>query len=427
MNLVSNIGFLLMTAARSLRHHALSSAVTIVSAALAAGLVVSVFCIQSQTEIAFKGGALGFDAVLGARGSREQLVFNAVFHMDVSPGNITWEMYEQIKARPGIKTAIPYAVGDNYRGYRIIGTTQAIFEGFEYVRGKPFAFEPGGRAFDERYAEAVVGSFVAQKLGLKVGDKITPYHGMTFAERARHQREFVIVGIMKPTNTPVDRVVYLPIEGVFRLGGEAGVHVLRGTGESYVAREGVPIPDEHKEVSAVLLEYASPAVGFQLDQFINRQGRVATLAPIGPVVTAIFEKIGWMHTVLTFIAYMIVAVAGGGILASIYNSINERRREFAILRALGARKRMVFSSIVVEACSIALVGAVLGYAVYLAILGVVAYYVRKETGIVLTLFYWHPSLFWTPIGMAAVGALAGVIPAVKAYATDVATNLAPAS
>ena len=118
---------------RSLRQHALSTFITVMSTALASGLVMAVFAVSQQSRAAFAGGPVGFDAVLGARGSALQLVLNTVFHLETSPGNLPWSLYEEMKADGRVKLAIPYAVGDNYRGYRIVGTTEEIFTEFEYT------------------------------------------------------------------------------------------------------------------------------------------------------------------------------------------------------------------------------------------------------------------------------------------------------
>ena len=420
----SRLGGLLLIVRRSLRQHALSTVVTVLSTGLATGLVVAVFSINAQTYEAFTGGATGFDAVLGARGSQLQLVLNAVFHLETSPGNIPWEMYQAIKRDPRVALAIPYAVGDNYRGFRIVGTTEEIFSGLEDAQGRHLQFQPGGHPFDPEKHEAVIGSFAAQRARLSVGSTFHPYHGVVFNENMRHADEYTVVGVLKPTNTPADRVVWIPIDGIYRMSG----HVLRGTGEMYQPTPGEAIPDASKEVSAVMLKLKNPQMGFLLDQTVNKQGRVATLAwPIGAVMADLFDKMGWVHKILALVAYLVVLVAAGSILASIYNSINERRREFAILRALGARRRTIFSAIVLEATSIALLGTVFGFAVYFVILGAAAVIVRAQTGVVLSAAYMHPALLLAPLGMVAMGALAGIVPAIKAYSTDVATNLVPNS
>jgi putative ABC transport system permease protein len=204
--------------------------------------------------------------------------------------------------------------------------------------------------------------------------------------------------------------------------------VLRGTGRPFHAEEGQPIPEESREVSAVMLKLKDPQAGLYLDQAVNRQGTRATLAwPIGRVMADLFEKLGWMTRILEMVAYLVVVVAAGTILASLYNTMNERRREFAILRLLGARKRTVFSAIVFEAVTITVLGTLAGYGVYVAILWAAYVIVRAQTGVVLEVFRLDPVLLLTPIGMLALGALAGMIPAVKAYRTDVVSNLAPSS
>jgi putative ABC transport system permease protein len=417
---------------RSLRQHALSSFVTIVSVGLAAGLTMSVFAINAQTYDAFTGGKVGFDAVLGARGSQLQLVLNTVFHLETSPGNIPWSLYKEIAERPSVTLAIPYAVGDNYQGYRIVGTTSEMFTKFTYREGEGFVIKGGGRVFDETKKEAVLGNYVAEKLGLTVGSTFNPYHGLQFdtslgpdgKPRGQHRDQYTVVGVMEPTNGPSDRVLWIPIEGIYRMSG----HILRGSGTIFRPTPDGAVPEEHREVSAVMLKLRNPQAGFLLGNEINNQGKVATLAwPIARVMAELFDRIGWVSRILTMVAYLIVVVAAGSILASIYNTMNERRREFAILRALGARRATVFSAIVLEASTITTLGALLGFLIYGGILAAAFVIVRAQTGVVLDAFKFDHALWMTPVGMVLLGALAGLVPAFKAYRTDVASNLTPLS
>jgi putative ABC transport system permease protein len=261
---------------------------------------------------------------------------------------------------------------------------------------------------------------VATKLGIKIGDVMTPYHGLQYSESQKHNDQFRVVGILKPTNSPSDRVVWIPIEGIYHMSG----HVLRGTGQIYQPQEGQEIPEESKEVSAVMLKFRNAQTGFILDQQINRQGKVATLAwPIAKVMAELFDRIGWVNRILALVAYLVVVVAAGSILASIYNTMNERRREFAILRALGARRATVFSAIVLEATTITFLGAIVGFGVYAAIFTAAFFVIREQTGVVLDVLRFDPALWATPLAMVVIGALAGLVPAFKAYGTDVASNL----
>jgi putative ABC transport system permease protein len=424
MSPLKRLSGLMLIVKRSLAQHALSTTITLISVALASGLVMAVFCVNDQTYDAFTGGPVGFDAVMGARGSQLQLVLNTVFHLETSPGNMPWELYTTIRKDPRVSLAIPYAVGDNYRGFRIVGTTEEMFTKFEYQQGRKLAPGPGGRPFDAMRREAVIGSTVSQKTGLVPGSKFNPYHGLVYDESKRHEEEYIVVGVTEVSNSPSDRVVWIPIEGIFRMEG----HVLRGTGKEYHAEAGQAIEDKHREVSAVMLKFKSPQSGFAFNQMINQQGKAATLAwPIGTVMAELFDKIGWVNKILGLVAYLVVVVAAGSILASIYNTMNERRREFAILRALGARRRTVFSAIVLESTTIATLGSLLGYLVYGAIVVAASIVVKQQTGVVIDPLKYHPALVLTLVGMVVVGAAAGVVPAFKAYATDVASNLVSTS
>jgi putative ABC transport system permease protein len=407
---------------RSLRQHFLSTCVTAFSVALACGLLMSVFAIQTQTYEAMTAGATRFDAVLGARGSQLQLVLNAVFHLDVSPGNIPYRLYTTMKNDPRVAKAIPYVVGDNYHGFRIVGTTPELFT--YKAAGRDFELEQGGRFFAPQQREAVVGSFAAAKAGLKIGSVFNAYHGIVFNEKMKHDEQFTVVGILKPTNTPADRAIWTPLESFYRLSG----HMLRGTDVNYVAQEGQEIPEEHKEVSAVMVKFKSPQTGMAFDQTINRQGKVATLAwPIEKVMADFLNKIGWFHKILSVLAYVIALTAAGAILAGIYNSMNERRREFAILRALGARRTALFAVIVLESAAIAAIGTAVGFVIYAIVLSTASLIIRTGTGVVIEVFRFHPVFVWAPMGIILLGTLAGIIPAIKAYQNDVAENLAPVS
>lgn len=424
MTLRGLAGALSLIVRRNLAQHALSTTITALASALGCGLVIAVVGVREQAHDAFVGGPVGFDAVLGARGSQLQLVLNTVFHLETSPGNIPWSMYESIRKDPQVELAIPYAVGDNYQSWRIVGTTPEMFTRFEYRKGRRFQTRPGGRFFDPALREAVVGSLVAQRTDLQVGTTFYPSHGVASGDADRHAEDYVVVGVMEPTNSPSDRVIWIPIEGVFRMGG----HVLHGEGEEYHPKPGEPIPEEAREVSAVMLKLRTPMAGFRLDQAINRQGTEATFAwPIGKSLSELFEKLGWMDRVLALVAWLVMGVAAASILAALYNAMNERRRDFAILRALGAKRRVVFSAIVLESTAIAALGAAGGVGLSFGLMAGAARIVRTQTGVVLDVFAFHPALALAPAAMIALGALAGIVPAVKAYRTPVAENLVPQS
>lgn len=396
---------------KSLRQHALSTTVTAFATALATGLLLSVWVVKDQARIAFTGMTSGVDAVLGARGSKLQLVLNSLFHVDVSPGNLHWDDYEEIAGHPAVALALPLAVGDNYRGFRIVGTIPEGFARLEYAPGRKFTVRSPGRLFDPTLREAVVGSFAAARLGLKRGDVFQPHHGLSYGESShQHEEEYLVVGILEPSNTPADRVIWIPVEGLQKMGGHD--------------------PAAATDVSAVLLKFKADnaLTARQLDSLYNKEGTRLTFAwPIAQVVAQLFDRLVWLDRVLALIAYLVVMIAAGSILASIYNSMSERRREIAILRALGARRRTIFGAVVLESAGIAAIGAVLGFLVYALVLAAASAILRTQTGVVLDPLAWHPVLALAPAGIVLLGALTGIVPALKAYRTEVADHLTPHS
>ncbi|HWL17721.1 MAG TPA: FtsX-like permease family protein, partial [Opitutus sp.] len=339
-----------------------------------------------------------------------QLVLNAIFHLEDSPGNISAADVETVLKNPNIEFGLPIAVGDNYQGYRLVGTTTELFERVEFAPGRRYRVAEPGRPFAMGEKEAVAGSFAAQQLGLAPGGTFHPFHGLIYDETKQHAETFVVTGVLEPTGTPADRVIWIPLEGLQRMSG----HDARAA----------------TDVSALLirLKQSNPMAGFQLDMLYNKRGNKFTFAwPLGAILGKLFDKIAWFDRILAFVSYLVVVVASASILASIYNSMNERRREIAILRALGAGRLTVFGAIVVESAAIAALGMAMAFAIYAAVVGAASEIIRAQTGVVIDPFALHPVMLVAPTGIVALAALCGVFPAIKAYRTDVAGGIAPTS
>lgn len=399
---------LLLIVRKSLRQHLVSTVISVIAIALAGGLLMAVWVVKEESSRTFTGVTGGFDAVLGPRSSKLQLVLNSIFHLEESPGNLSAKDVEAIMANPNVELALPIAVGDNYKTWRLVGTTPDLFERVEYAPGHRFRIQPSGRPFKVDQHEAVVGSFAAEQLGLKVGDTFHPFHGLIFDEAQQHSETYEVVGVFAPSNTPADRVIWIPLEGLQQMTGHNAKFAT--------------------DVSAVLLKLRDPAAGFQMDMMYNKRGVRHTFAwPIGATLAKLFDRIAWVDRVLSLVSYLVVVVATASILASIYNSLNERRREIAILRAIGARRSTVFAAIVLEAAAIAALGMLLAYGVYAAISGVASSVIRAQTGVVIDALGFHAVMVVAPLAIIGLAAVMGVIPALKAYRADVATGLAPAS
>jgi putative ABC transport system permease protein len=244
------------------------------------------------------------------------------------------------------------------------------------------------------------------QLGWRVGDTFQPYHGLAFDPATQHEEVYTVVGRLAPTNTPSDRVIWIPLDGVQTMEGHD------------------PRLSDH--VSAVLLKFRAPTAGMMLDVAINRRDTRMTLAfPIGAVVADLFNRMAWAERVLGVVAWLVAVVAAGSVLAGVQASLAARRRDLAILRALGARRRTVAGLIVAEAGAIGLVGAVAAVGVHAGLMAGAAAVVRAQTGVVIGLEMGAAGVALAAAGMVGLAVLGGVVPALAAYRTPVAEHLNP--
>ncbi len=395
---------------RGLRQHLFSSILAALLVAFATGGFVTVWTVRRETQRAFAGSVGTFDAVLGARGSPLQLVLAALFHLEAPPGLVDGTEVERLRRHPAVAAAYPLAVGDNYQGWRVVGAERALLESARWLGGRPPRLVSGGRQFDPEKAEAVVGSQAARRLGLAPGACIHPNHGLDHSEEGDHEEHFEVVGVLEPTGTPLDRVIWIPLSAVQHMEGHAA--------------------SAADSVSAVLLEFRPEmrALGFQLDREYNREGQRHTLAwPVAAVLTGLFERFQWFDRVLACGAGLAAVMAALCVLVALHGSMSARRRDWAILRALGAPRGTLLRTVLGEAVAIGCVGGLGGLLLHASAARLVAWLLREQTGVLLELPRWDPVLVWAPMAMVALCLLAGGLPAWRACATPVAENLAPVS
>ena len=406
MKLNSKIGLIFFLASKGFRQHFFGSLVAAFSIALAGGLFLGTMKIQKQTQISFANASGGFDAVLGARGSKLQLILNALFHLDASPGNLPWEQYELIKKTPGVEEAYPIAVGDNYLGYRLVGTDPELFFEHEWKKGEKYKLRRG-RVFSEMAKEALVGSFVADKLNLKIGDKFQPYHGLNFKEDTQHEDVYVVVGLLEATGTPSDKVIWVPIKGI---------QLMEGHDQEMA-----------QSVSAVLLSLKG-ATGFNLEIRYNRQGNQATFAwPVAATLASFFDKMNWFRGVLEVIAYVIAAVGILMVASTMHASLNMRKRDFAIMRSLGSGRLILTGVIFGHSLIISVLGA-LGSLLIMQGIGLITQgIIVKETGVLLEGMNLQLQDLWVIMAIIFSGLVGGLGAAVNAYRSELVDLLQPIS
>lgn len=451
-------------ALRNLSYRRLASFLTALSMALGVALVVLVLTISGVIEKSLERTSnVGYNLIIGAKGSPLQLVFNTVFFLSKPVENIPYSYYMEYLPEDGRQKelariggmlkeperaglysflmrggfAIPLCMGDYVNEFRCIATTPAYFELLKHgdANDQDYRFAAGRNFVDfseeNGYFEAVVGAEVARQMGLKIGDEVNASHGAESGDE--HAQGFRVVGILEPTGTPNDRGAFVNIEGFYLLEGhvapdrdeESGLekaNTAQGPArESRLSRARLPI--EKREVTAILLKPSGfAAIG--LEKQVNKTKFAQAVSPIAQIegLLGVFVRpLRWALLALTSLVCIVSAIS---ILVSIYNSMNERKKDIAVMRALGASRDHITAIILLESLLIAMVGGVVGWLVGHALGPLSNPWTMPATGVRIDWFSfnssWEP---WIIPGLILVGTLAGVIPAIAAYRTPVARSL----
>jgi len=418
---------------RSIQQRGLASALTSFSMALGVALVVAVLVIHHVVADSFQRSAgLGYDLIVGAKGGKLQLVLNTVYHLSSPVENIPYSYLKEFtegQFKEDVAKAIPYCMGDNYEGYRVVATVPDLFEDETYAPGQKYAFAEGRNFKKEAFFEGVAGALAARRLGLKVGDTFRPAHGVVNDGQGHKHDAFTVVGILEPTGTPNDRALFINLEGFYLLENHAkpvpGAPEAKHDDHDHDhEHELKPLPEPQREVTAILIRTSSPTAGIFLPNKIN-EGQVAqAVLPIREIrglFDVIVEPIEWLLLGLTI---MIVVVSGIGILVSIYNSMSERRREIAVMRALGARRTTVMTIVLLESVLLALGGGAVGWLLGRGLIAAISPFIVAETGVAIGFAPLLPAELGLIPGLIVLAALVGYLPAMSAYRTDVARALA---
>ncbi|MCX8064261.1 MAG: ABC transporter permease [Candidatus Hydrogenedentes bacterium] len=409
---------------------------TILSVALAVALISSVLTLREETRKRFEEEGQAFDLVVGAKGSPLQLVLSSVYFMDNPTGNIPWEVYEQIKNdKEYVQIAYPIALGDNYQGFRIVGTEKGLFQHkwISPITGEerqPFQVAKG-RIFEQSF-EAVLGALVAKETGLDIGDSFISSHGFVnlpevLGGHGHEQHPYVVVGILKPSNSPFDRAIFTSIDSVWDIHANHEEEKEIQSGKSPEEEGDIRYQEWGKNprsmITAVLVQLQSPALRFQYREMI-RESTVAMAATPVEEISKLFEQfLGTAKTVLLTIGYLVVVVSALSIMIGLYLAIIQRRRDLAIMRALGASRVEIFGSVLIEAFWITLLGIFVGYVLGGIVSKIVGLYLTQKYGLSVTPFILTPEHITSFATVAVMGLLAGIIPAWQAYRRNIARDL----
>jgi putative ABC transport system permease protein len=399
-------------ALKSLRHKPLSTAVNVILMAVGVAMMSFVLSASQQLEEQALRDARGIDLVVGAKGSPLQLILSSIYHIDIPTGNIPLAAQAKLQQNRMVKKVIPLALGDSFQGFRIVGTTP------EYIAHYGGALAQG-KMFDAPM-QVVVGAQTAAKSGLTTGARFVGSHGLANSGDSHGDAPFIVVGVLKPTNSVLDRLVLTPVESVWQI-HEAG-HGIAGQGTDPNDKEENPSMDEERELTALLVQYATPLAAAMLPRVINTQTELQAAQPAFESAK-LFRMLGVGVDVLRGIAAIMLLSAALSMFVALYSALEERKTDLAILRTLGAPPGKLLSLLLVEGLLLAAAGALLGWVAGHATLEVLGHMMSDDQNLSLTGWHLAPAEIWLAPLALIIGLAAALLPALRAYRTDIATTL----
>ncbi len=398
---------------KSLMNRKATAVLTIMTVAISVILLLGVERIRTQAKDSFANTISGTDLIVGGRSGQVNLLLYSVFRIGNATNNIDWKSYQEFSQHRAVDWAIPISLGDSHKGFRVMGTNHSYFEHYKYGSKQPLTFSKG-KEFNGLF-ETVLGSDVAKQLGYQIGSEIIIAHGISDVGFSRHDKlPFKVVGILAPTGTPVDKTVHVSLEAIeaIHVGWESGAR-LGPTPDAKILQERDFQP---KQITAMLVGLKSRIQTFALQRQINNYPK-EPLSAIMPGV-ALHELWGMMSVAeqaLMAVSGFVVIAGLLGMLSSLLTSLQERRREMAILRAMGARPRHVFSLLISEASLLTAAGIVTGVLGLYAILALLQPLIQQHYGINLTLSTLSAYEWMLLSFVQCAGIVIGFIPAFRAY------------
>lgn len=408
---------------RSVINRRVTAVLTILSIALSVTLFLGVEKIRSGAQTGFSNTVSGTDLIVGARSGSLNLLLYSVFRIGDATNNVTWESYQDISSRSDVAWAVPISLGDSHRGFRVMGTTAAYFDHYKTGERQALSFEQGQRFSD--VFDVVLGADVAAELAYGLNAEIVIAHGIGSVSFAKHDNlPFRVVGILARTGTPIDRTLHVPLEGIEAIHmGWSGGAAPRGGGEPTPA-EVRAAELEPASITAFFLGLKSRIAVLTLQRDINTYDQEALMAIIpGVALTQLWDVVGVAEAALSAIAAFVILTGLFGLMTNILTSLNERRREMAILRSVGASAIHVALLLVSEAMVLAAVGALLGLGFVQVLLWVAGPLIVDATGV----FVGGPSIVqFDLVAVGTVIALAAILaafPAWRAYRQSLSDGL----
>jgi putative ABC transport system permease protein len=416
----------------------LNTALSIILLTASVAIITTLILLEEQFEKKFNDNMEGIDMVLGAQGSPLQLILSSVYQVDAPTGNIDYAEAKSWMRHPFVKEAIPLAFGDNYRGFRIVGTTPDYLS---HYGAKP----EEGKVFSDNF-DVVVGSDVAQKMGLKVGDKFFGSHGDAAEGEVHEDHAYVVTGIASHTGKVIDNLILCNIQSVWAMHDHEHEDEAAPQEEAHEHHAGeehdhghdhaedahdhehveAAVNEEGKEITAVLIKFRSKMGIITWPRLIPMNTKMQAASPIFEI-NRLFSLFGIGLQALQYLAYGIMFISGISIFIALYNTLKERKFEFALLRVNGASRLQLLLLVLIESLLLCVTGFIFGTIVGRVALSLISGSSESEFKIAFNPF----EFVWDKEGYLFgltifVGVLAAVIPAVKAYSLNISKTLANA-
>ncbi len=396
----------------------LSSFLSVLLFGFGVSIIVLILLVSTQLKKEISNNASGIDLVVGAKGSPMQLILANIFHVDFPTGNISLKESAQLTRNRLIKSAIPVSLGDSYSGFRIVGTTQAYLDLYKAE------FESGNWTGNEM--DAMLGAKAQEFLGLNVGDTFESTHGMSEVGADHAEHPFKVGGILNPTGTVIDGLIITSVSSVWHVHGHEGDH--EDHADSLHAE--MPIPwlgltvtkeqYENEDITALLLQYASPMAAIRLPQMVNKDSNFQAASPAFETAR-LFNLIGTGVEVMNVLGIVIIVISAISVLIALINSLKERKYELAIMRSMGASRGQLFVLIMLEGGILTIFGVTLGFGLAHGGVLILGQFVESLNISGLLFVEEEANVL---IGAIAVGIVSALIPSGMAYRSDISKTLA---
>jgi putative ABC transport system permease protein len=409
-------------ALKSLWNRKTTALLTLLMVSVSVCLLLSVDRIRSDTRNSFSNTLSGSDLLVGARTGSLNLLLYSVFRMGNATNNISWLSYQELKSHPDIAWTIPISLGDSHRGFRVIGTNDDYLLHYQYGRQRAIELQQG--AWFKDVFEVVLGSEVARQLDYNIGDNVVVSHGAGSTSFEKHDdRPFQVVGILAPTGTPIDKSLHIPLEGITALHVDWQSGVKRqGQATSVVDTLSMDLRPE--AITVFLVGMTSRLKVFSFQRMVNDFRPEPLLAVIpGAALQELWQLIAIAENALLAVSIMVIITGLIGMVTVIIATLNERRREIAIFRALGARRETLLGLLMIESGFYGVVGLVTGYILHIMMMLVANAYVQSHYGIALTVGWPNESMMYILLGFLLTATVLGILPGYRAYRQSLSDGL----